>query len=371
MSPIKTLFTALLLCATVSADKIAIFPTQQTNADQSFADAFCQLLASKYENISGQTVIPPQKSGKVFDSLGDYSKAATALGADEYIEIKAIGLYISRKEIIGYDSSRRNVQIVISSDGSKDKDEKDQDILDNSKTIVTTTRYSKDGTKVYRSELTLLTYGDIEESTERFVLSLYKKLPIDQVRGMTNVTRRERMGNNQLFSQKIKGFKFGVIMPTVLGKKTPVSSMLTIGFHYKLDSEKWMIDLGAGGRIPGSMHNDSLLSYGGFNAELGMNYYLVSDIYGIYFGGGINPFINFFEFNNHLLGVAPYILLGFIMPRNSAMKFYAEIKIAQQVIPFSTTVFDTSTGTYPTYNYAKPGPRVYPTELGISFGIGW
>jgi hypothetical protein len=109
------------------------------------------------------------------------------MGADEYLEITAVGLYISRKEAneTYSDSAAGGKQIiVIRQNGDKgDVPEKsDQQLLDNSKTIVTVVRKSATGQDIYQTEMTLLTYGDIEESTERIAASLYQKISVDKTR---------------------------------------------------------------------------------------------------------------------------------------------------------------------------------------------
>lgn len=355
----------LMIMGNAFATKIAVFPVQTTNADKSFADAFGMLLANKYAKVANCTAIPPVKSGKFIPADGNLAAAAQALGADEYLEITAVGLYISRKEAretFGDSSSGKQV-IIIKENGDKgDSPEKsDQQLLDNSKTIVTVARKNASGSDIYQTEMTLLTYGDIEESTERIAASLYQKISIDKTRGMTNITRREGMGYNQLWARRSKGIKMGVFKP--FSFDTTFSTVVTIGFDYKVDLNRFYLEFGVGGRLPTGLSDDSTRYYGGNYFEIGGGYYVIDNTFGMFVGAGIIPFFNWADLGGNFLGLPVYVQVGATTPRNSSVRFFGDVRIALNSIPVATG----SASDYGTLKKRKD----YPLEVGFEIGIGW
>lgn len=219
--------------------------------------------------------------------------------------------------------------------------------------------------------MTLLTYGDIEESTERIALSLIKKIPIEETRGMTNITRREGMGNNRLFVLKSKGPKFGMIFPfSVDGDKYEFSPILSMGFDYRAESEKFFIEFGGGARIPSGMEDSLKRSYGGGYAEIGGSYYIVNNPIGVYAGLGIIPQLMLSDFGNTSISVAPYIQFGVTFPRNSRVRLYADLRISQHVMQVET---GDDRDNYSLFGSASQPPKHkdYPTEIGLQFGVGF
>jgi hypothetical protein len=366
------------LALSLSAQTVAVFPVQGVNTDKSFSDAFGQLLAHKYEDISGATVINPLRAAKALGADSNYVSAAAALNASEYLEISAVGLYVSKKELKEFESAEKIVVNVNDDDDDDDEDEEDNDkddqqLLDNSKTIVTVYRKASSGATLHKSELTLLTYGDIEESTERIALSLFKKISVNEVRSQTNITRREGMGNNRLFVLKAKGIRMGMAYPTTFDVDTlDISPFFTISYDFRMISEKFFLELCAGARIPSQVGQTDKRQIGGMNIEMGGSYFLRNDIAGIYVGGGLNPYID--VLNETQLGVAIFAKTGVMMPQNSRMKFYIDLKVAQNVLPIVTGREADTTDSY--YSYEEPDVypsphRGLPTELGLDFGIAW
>lgn len=340
----------------------AVFPVQGVNTDKSFSDAFGALLANKYSKVSGAATISPSKTAKAIPPDSNLSTAARALNADEYLEISAVGLYLSRHErevTTTTDSSANGQKIMIVLKNDDSHETSDQEKLDNSKTIVTVVRRDASGKQIYKAEMTLLTYGDIEESTERLALSLYQKVDVDKTRSMNNVTRREGMGHNQLFMQKIKGVKMGMFYTSA---PVAYADLVTIAFNYKAEAENFFLEFGAGGKLSaGSSSNQQ--SYGGNFFEMGASYYVVNKIIGVYVGGGVLPL---FDWEHAFqIEVAPYLQVGFMFPRNSTVRFYGEFRVAQNVLPF------TADNSYDYTYTTQPSKKYYPTEIGLDIGIGW
>lgn len=362
-------FIATLGILPVHAENVAIFPINGVNTDRSFSDAFGLLFAQKYESISGQSVMGPRISKTALGEDSSYTTAAQNLGVAEYIEISAVGLYVSRTEKHEYharDGSAQHIIVEVRNKNDNDDDSaNDQKLLDNSKTIVTVIRRSVSGQKIYQAELTLLTYGDIEESTERLAIAIFKKITVNEARSLTTITRREGMGHNKLFVEKIKGMKVGGYYPLVRNDK--ISGFTAISYNMRMEAEQFFLEFGAGGRIPSALGNSSKQQYGGMFLEVGGSYLITRGNFATYAGAGVIPHFNFLK--NAEMGLAPYIQAGITFPRSSSMRVYFDVRIAQNALPVTTQ----STNLFDSYQYEAPTNDIihHPCEIGMNIGIGW
>ena len=370
----------------VFADDVAVFPVVGINADKSYIDAFGMLLAKKYETISGQTVIDPIRSARALGSDSNYQVAAEKLGVSEYIELTAIGLFVSRKEKHAYlngDSANGRVVVVVNNKDNDDNDDEDDDddngtsdddqkLLDNHKTVVTAIRRDHTGNLIYKAELTLVTYGDIEEASDRFATALFHKITVEEARSLTNITRREGMGQNKLFAEKISGFKVGVYQPFM--QDGYLTGFTTLGYNMRMESAKYFVEFGVNARIPGALSDNSKRKYGGVAPEVGASYIFTPGAVGVYAGGGVIPFFNFAALAEEGLqvGLAPYLQAGVTFPRNSRTRFYVDFRVAQNVLPI-TTGSNMETYDYTTYEsvVVLPAKISRPFEIGANIGIGW
>jgi hypothetical protein len=359
-----------------------VFPVQGVNTAKSFSDAFGVLLANKYEKVSGLSVINSLKSGRAFGADSSLNEAAKSLGVSEYLEVTAVGLYVSLRE--QKEMSHENGVIVnINEESDDDDDDDDEDdeissadqrLLDNSKTVVTVCRRSQAGNMIHKVEMTLLTYGDIEESTERIALALFKKISVEEAITPTTITRREGMGQNKATVGRVKGIRLGMSYPMSATTSTKFSPFMTIMFDYRFDFQKFFLEWAVGGRLPAQLFDESVRSYGGVNLEIGSCYYFVNDYLGTYVGGGINPYFDFIgNIDSGIqLGVAPFLKIGMMFPQTSKVRVYFDFKVAQNVIPIITGR-DYYDYTY-SYNYETqtlPRKKNYPTEIGMEIGIAW
>jgi hypothetical protein len=366
------------------ADDVAVFPVQGVNAPKSFTDAFGVLLSSKYEKASGLSVVNPLKSGRAIGPDSNLNEAAKSLGVNEYLEVTAVGLYVSnseKKELMKDNGVMVNViNGDVDDDDDDDDDEDDDDIsssdqrlLDNSKTIVTVCRRSRDGALIHKVEMTLLTYGDIEESTARIALALYKKITVEEAVTPETITRREGMGKNKTTVGKVKGIRLAMACPISVNTSSNFSPFMTIMYDYRFDMKNFFVEWAAGARIPAQPFDESVRSYGGVNLEIGGSYYLVNNFVGAYIGGGINPFFDFlFNTGSGIgLGIAPFVKFGIMFPQASKVRTYFDFKVAQNVIPITTgsnySSYDYSTSSYSGLEKRKN----YPTEIGLDIGIAW
>jgi hypothetical protein len=365
----------MVSAAALFAEDVAVFPPEGVNTDRSYIEAFGMVLAQKYAKVSGLKVMSPLKAAKSAPIDSNHVQAAAKLGVSEYLEIEAVGLYLSKKEakeLIHDSSGGTNVYVNVDNSNSGGGSD-DQEKLDNHKTIVTVSRMDKNGGEIYKVEMTLVTYGDIEEASDRIAEALWRKVPIEQTRTMTNITRREGMGSNQMFSLKRKGIKIGGIYPYGWNSTT-LSSIVTIGFSMRFDAEKYFLEIGGGGKIPTAMYTTSARSYGGGYLDVGGNYYLKPGNVAWYIGGGVSPGIYFATSSDASPGVsfalAPYLQTGIMLPRMSKTAFYVEVRVAQHIMPVTTTYQSDSTTMYGSTTVS--GTQVLrPLEAGINFGICW
>ena len=376
------LFLILFTSHHVLAEKIAVFPVVGVNTDQSFVDAFGMLLAKKYENLSGQTVINPIISRRAIGEDSSYITAAEKLGVSEYIEITAVGLYLSRTEKYStyqqyqQDSTRNRTIVIIQKDDDNDDEdgydpddeEHNQYLLDNNKTIVTAIRKDRSGATIYKAELTCVVYGDIEEVSDRFARALYQKTTVEEVRSLSNVTRREGMGNNKLFTESIHGIKVGGYYPAT--DDVEMAGITAIGYILRMESRKFFIEFGVCGRFPSGMFDASARRYGGLGFEVGASYLFVDGVFSPYLGAGVIPHFNFLK--EMEMGAAPYLQFGITLPRNSRTRFFVDFRVAQNVLPISTG--NESENEYPYYYDDEDEPTFSvnrPCEIGLNIGVGW
>lgn len=379
----KGILSLLVLMFSIGsfAEDVAVFPVIGVNADRSYIDAFGMLLARKYETVSGLTVFDPIKSGRAVGQDSNYTAAAEKLGVSEYIELTAIGLYMSRKEYyepMRGDSTKGNVVVVVKNqfrgddddDDDDDMSDSDQRLLDNNKTVVTAIRRDRSGNIIHKAELTLVTYGDLEEASDRLATALFQRITTDEARSLTNITRREGMGHNKLFAEKVSGLKVGAYYPVVL--EGSLASFTTLGYNMRMESRKFFVEFGANARIPSAIADESKRKYGGFALEVGASYIFNDGPFGLYAGGGVIPHFNFvtmFDTDGSTLGLAPYLQAGITFPRNSRTRFYVDVRIAQNALPIATNVDRYDYNTYT--DIEGTGKIHHPLEVGMNIGIGW
>ncbi len=342
----KITFILMLSAAIVFAENVAVFPPECVNVDRGYVGAFAMLLSQKYEGVSGLRVVSPLRSGKAIAADSNYAAAAAKLGVSEYIEIEAVGF------------------------------SPDLDSLEHSqKTIVTVFRRDKTGNEIHKVATTLMN-SDIEGQCENIAVALWKKTPLEQIQG-TIVNKTMSSTNKSL---KRKGIKIGGVYPYDWNSPA-LSPMVTVGFDMRLDEEKYFIEIGGGAKMPTSMGTSSQnatstptsQSYGGGYFDVGGDYYIISGNgnEGWYLGAGLNPGIYFTNLNSSNPGLsfalAPYIQTGVMFPTQGKTVFYVEIRVAQHVLPITTTtqLLDSVSG------YTTNTQNLYPLEAGINFGICW
>jgi len=370
----NTLTVVTVLVFSLYAD-VAVFPVRSVNADRSYGDAMGAVLSQKYAQVSKEKVLSPFESGKALGQDTNYLDAAQKLGVSEYITIEAIGLFLSRKEKYDVSTSSGNATdqkiIVHLAKDDDDDDDDDQDLLDKSKTIVTAIRFAADGSEIHRAQMTLVTYGDIEESSDRFAKALYRKVHPDQVQDVTNITRREGMGYNKKYLESIKGVRFGFLAPLSTNDQKYAANV-TIGYNMLIESEKLLLQFGAGAMIPSAME-DTKRYYGGVYFDIGAGGLIGNTNSPVipFLGGGINPLLNFATTGSGMkMGLAPYVNFGILSSRALGTRMYCAFRFGVNLLPITTREeIAVNNGSWIDSEYVYHTD--HPIELGLQFGIGW
>ncbi len=364
------LFSIVIACSAFSSD-VAVFPAIGINVDQSYLSAFSTLLAMKYAAASNQRVLSPRESAKALEPDSNFHASAQALDVQEYLVIKAIGLYISRKEKATYDVMGGEKKITVNIKADNNHSANDKKLLDDHKTIVTIVRHNAaDGSEIYRAQMTLVTYGDIEESTERMAQSIFQKIPPEKTRTPSTITRAEGVQNNKLFQEKISGIKMGGIYTTIYSS-LKLSAMISIGYNMKMESDNFFAEFGAGALLPSGFLSTKGNLYGGNYFEIAVSRYITDHAFPVFVGGGVVPYFNWLS--DFQLGIMPFLHIGLMSSRAYRTRFFTAFALSQNVLPVQISKH-TETGnttiwgdpeTVTTYQTA------YPTQFNFQFGIGW
>ncbi len=330
----KTLITiiSLALAANIYAEKIAVLLDNVTGLSEQDGEVICAVVAKKYGELAGKGVYNFSMAQKVYtESNHDLAAAAGKIQALEYLLISAIAL--------------------------------------NEKIMIDAVRYNSSTKEVFRSEMIIaITMDDLPEVTDRLARSLFSKTTIDESITIENVTKIETQEKNKLFSEKIIGFKVGLIKP--IHTDSVFQELINLGFHMKAEAEKFFIEFGAGALFPTRFNSydspNRKWAYGGINLEMGAAYYLTSNpIASWYLGGGFNPRI---LFEPGAVVIVPYVNFGVMFFRHSSMRIFTNIRIAQNAfsLPFEGYVYDEET--WDDYYYEF---NARPFEIGLEVGLGW
>jgi hypothetical protein len=151
-------------------------------------------------------------------------------------------------------------------------------------------------------------------------------------------------------SEKSLGVK--TAFTAALASTGTINPLGAISFDARLEKERYFIELSVGALFP-AVTDSSRPSYGGITTEVGADYYLSDADTTGYIGVGLMPRL---IFGGSIFNVAPYAQVGVVFWRQSSTRLYADVKIAQNLLP---TAFDNG------------AVAMYPTELSGQVGIAW
>ncbi len=216
------------------------------------------------------------------------------------------------------------------------------------------TRQKGDGQKV-EAQLELAELLEAPTVVDRLTDSVFRGVPLEENRDRHNVALVEaqplapRVGHTRSLGVKAA---FG----PPLGANASFNWVGGLAFDARFEREKYFVELGAGFLVPGP---GSHKGYGGLNAEIGLDWFLTQGDTAVYLGGGVVPRLLFSEAMNSPLNVAPYAQLGLAFDRSSRMRLYADLRLAQNLMPVRVN------------GEAGTGVDTYPTELTLALGVGW
>jgi hypothetical protein len=300
-------------------------PIEGTNLKPGEQDAIGQLVLSAYQSERREGVLLASQTKAALDATGSPSEAARRLGASEYLHLSAVRLA--------------------------------------ERIVITATLYDREGQLMHSAKMTASSLDDVEHTAERLAKALVRRTTTKKTRELETVTKTEGKRPNRTWVEQVTGFKSAFTYP--LGYGSPIAPMLSIGFNGRFESTHSFLEFGAGITIPPG--DDSYdRAYGGVYGELGANWYLGSASSSPYVGAGVVPRLA----SSTITNLAPYAQAGMMFFRESSSRLYADVRIAQNVLPvgFSKTPpYDAETGVYP----AEEHEKLYPTEFSFSLGVGF
>jgi hypothetical protein len=300
-----------------------VLPVDGTNLAPTEVDAIGQMITSAYQTERQETVLPPSEVKRALDETGDRRLAAQKLGASEFVHISAVRL--------------------------------DQRI------VIHAATHSPDGQLIHSAKITATSLDDIEPASERLARALVGKQSTRDTGTLDNITTTEARTPNRIGTERLEGFKGGVTYPIGWGER--VAPMMNAGFDLRMEGPRHFIELGLGISVPAGDHD---YSYGGVFADIGANLYLSQTSTAPYLGVGLMPRLMSVSPAN----IAPYVQGGVMFFRESKTRVYVDVKVAQNVLPVAFTtpeVFDETTSTFS----SPDDDELYPTEIGLSVGIGF
>jgi hypothetical protein len=307
-SRMKTITAAFLLLSSLVHAQTAVLAPKSFNIEPGPAAAFHAVCHSAYQSVSGQ----PTMLSSDFD-------AAKAAGATEVIELSVIGL-----------------------DGRTGK-----------RLLVDGTRKTMDGKILYQEKIEALTLEDAPMACSRLATSLLNKEPIAASQTFKTVTEAEAAHRGRRLNSNVSlGVKMGFIAP--LNSTTELSAMGSVLFNARFESQRWFAEVGAGIIIPSSS-SIGAPGYGGLAVELGANYFLSDTDFAPYLGAGLQPRL---VFSRSGLGLVPYAQFGAMTSRKHKVRFFADVRVGQNVVPVLT-------------GFIGPATPIYPTELNVNVGLSF
>ena len=308
--------------SSAQAAEIAVFPVRGTNLAPEKTEAMGVVLAQQYAKVSGKDVLDPTQVRAAFDTAESAVRAAQTLGVREYLETTAVAL--------------------------------------ENKVLVSTTRRSASGSEIYRAQMSAASLDDFVEVADRLARALVEKVSTDQTQTLDNITKTEDRPKNRIRATKALGIKTSVGFPL---PDRGFERFLTLGFDGRFDLKVGFLEVGAGVMIPASNASNKV-GYGGVYAEFGASYYLLNRSVSPYVGAGVIPRLIISNGGSNI-NLAPYAQAGVALFRDSSVRLYTDVRVAQNVFPIKAT--DYSSGS----TYVPSTTNHYPTELVWQVGIGW
>jgi len=330
---LTTLLALSSLPLTALAADIAIFPAETSNLSPADNLAVGELLAQAYAAISRQAVLSPVRCEDAVAHATTYEGAARSLGVKEYVRTSTLA--VGRL------------------------------------TVITATRYRSDGTFVYQSKMTAHAMEDLPAISDRMAKALFFQVDDEEVRTRDNVVLDEARVKPRRASEKVFGFKTGVYIPMARG--ATFSTAIGLQFDIRFEMDRFFLEFAAGFIFPTSLADDASVcvnsssgysgcttnhrnrgTVGGLTGEIGGSYFLTDGNAAPYIGVGLIPRL-LFDINGDTANMLGYGQVGFMLPRDASIRFYADFRAAEGMIE----------------THLENGRTVHTTELTVHAGFGW
>lgn len=294
------------------AETIAVFPTTGANMTAGELEAAGQVLFDAFAAHLEARLLPVTSTAAQGSS--GPAETARAMGADEYLQTSVVRL-----------ERRLRVRGEL---------------------------FGADGSRLHEAEMLAGSLDDLSPVANRLAVAIAERTDTRAARTLDNITENERRPRNRLFSEKVIGLKTGVFGLLSARALDPDAGLM---FDCRLEAEDYFLEFGAGFMFGTNATRDPAV--GGLVAEIGGSYYLAHDNVSPYIGAGVSPRI-IGGLNTGIFGFAPYAQIGLMLFRESSTRLYLDLRAAQNLVPLRVT----------TNNVEQ---RLFPTELGLVFGIGW
>lgn len=318
-------FSTLFASASASAATVAVMPVEGVNLTQGEEDAIGVLFARAFARDASVAVAAPAETWPVLNASKSMPAAAAKLGVIEYVELGAVRL--------------------------------------SSKITVTGVLRRADGGEVFRADMTAASLDDMEQVMTRLARALIWRQPVLGTMTLDTVTVTEGKRPNRTFSERVVGLKTGLTYAVAAGKS--LSPMMSLQFDTRLEGRVYFVEFGAGVTIPADSATNRT-QMGGVFAEFGGSYYLNNDSTSLYVGGGVSPRL-FLSGDDGGARCAFYGQAGVMFMRESSTRLYAEIRVSQNVLPYSEREYDAYSG----LSSSSSDRNYYPTEFALQLGVGW
>jgi len=308
---------------------VMVLPVQGTNLEPGEAEAIGQMVAAAYQIESRDRVVAPEDVKRALDETGSYETAAKKLGATEYVYVSAVRL--------------------------------------NQRIVITGARYSADGKLLFSEKISATTLDDAEPGSERLARALLSHKTTEETRTLDNVTLTEKTPPNRMGTQKVPGFKGSFTLP--VGWTDELAPMMSAAFDLRLESQNSFIEFGLGFTVPAGDYD---YQYGGLFLDIGGNLYLSHTSTAPYVGFGVMPRL---MSSDSIANLLVYAQGGVMLFRESSTRFYADLRVGQNVIPVTyggepVQEYDPVTGE-PLPAEQPDKVKFFPTEFIFSVGMGF
>lgn len=312
----KAVLVLMTAAGTAGAQPLAVYVSHTIKVDPEDAKAFEAVCQREFAKEPGAQVVSQERVDAAAEKEANADAVARAVGASGYVSIQLIRL---------------------AEDGT------------HARTILTAGSAAP-GSPASEVEISLSSLAEAPEVCSRLARAVTEHVSLEQTQTKDNVISDETGSHLRTHADQYGGVKTGLGLPLGQGSYQPFGELSGVAFF---ERDRYFFEVGAGVLVPSSANSGAGTGYGGLTSELGASYFLGDGTLAPFVGGGVEPRL---IFSGAVLNFAPYAQLGFTASRQSRNRFFAELRVAQNLL----AVADTSSGT---------NGSALPTELTVYAGL--